>query len=395
MSQEEASDIDDIFKRIFRKIQDKPFVVDAPSEKPFNPHKYQTYWEFCAYTSFTRDELNLQYLSFLTQDASRSLLRTQHQELSDTDDPKKQPQHLINSSNRNKKKISLADYKKKVSSKDQNGVQREVQPTADAKPSSQQSSTSAPQKVNGIGPKLLISTSDDLQQLRPEWGLNLLTQALERPMSLEHQVVNKPVKSMSSRIEALGKALKKKYEEAYQSASDRHANAPGKGRIYQSALVIGVESVICYMAFFSNRSRGERNWPSLYGLQDALLRRTEEYPHLHGLCHALNAASALRLQECLSSCRREDLATEEDLKKHFDATHKAQSRISSNVTGADKELTGEILERYYPKTFELHQTFGVITMRTTWAIRLGMAFLREWTEQQNIEWEPSFDESLI
>lgn len=373
MSQHDTQELDNTLTRMFSKLPKQPYVLDIPSDAPSPVHPYQVNWEYRVGTNFSGHELLLQHASFLNMNESSSLLRAQEIDLiAATSPPKPAPA----ASSGPKKKISLADYKTRAQNK---GAPSPAQPQQRQVEREQASHEPVEGQMGGVEPSRLFLKPVSFASGGQNWSIQL---AREAGIKVSKR------KNIVQRVETLGKALKAEYQAKFESSNDLDSTR-------KLSLVLGIESVLCFMQSFNYRAGAHRLWPTLFQLQDQLAHRTRNLPHLNGLCQALNASCALRYQAVLATIPYRDLTTEKSLNDHFEAINRSQSRAQKSILQANQLLTHHILEEQYPATFQVFQQLGLVLMDPKAAVKVGIAFLKEWAAQEGVQWKLSLDEKRL
>ena len=361
-------DLDNITRRISNRIPRQPYYLVPNTSDPIHVHPNQVDWEFRLGTNFSRDEHHKQYLSFLRPDPSEPNVVSKELPLEMA-----QPTNMLGKSGSvkttdlaaPKKKISLADYNK---NKSQSKGKPSTDPTSELK-----------ERLKAFSPAILMAKAQNQLQKPEMWTIPL--------NGFEQSNVN-PQISDQQQLESLGKTLKHRYQTLYDAETTAH----GERNLHRkTALLIGVESVLCFMLSFSKRSGEQRLWPTLYQMQDQLASRSGSFPYLHGLCHILSATCALRLQTLLSGVHYEDLGAGPGLTKHLEALNVAQNRLLGGAKRGDELLTRDLIKHDFPITHQRMCKVGLVAMQPGDAIEFAIAFLKEWAAKEGLDWKQTLD----
>lgn len=203
---------------------------------------------------------------------------------------------------------------------------------------------------------------------------------------------------------------------------------------------VGVESILCFIIAFviddkmkclSGQVGDSANWRSMLAYWQVVEKRTLAFPHLHGLCCILGAVSHDSIHnldlECLAkiSFPLHGQAREgpENSCTGFKSSKKAfidvRNRLLDSNKGAVKlwlkgtrQLSDEILSENYPSTWSrrckdfdkrrdndfrpgnysgpFFLPMGPLTTPLE-AVRFAFTFLREWTANNDLNWNSSLD----
>lgn len=374
MAQDEIRQLDETVNRIFSSIPKQPFVLDIQSQAPLHVPPLQVEWEYRHSTPFHRDELHLQHLSFKRKLDSSSVISADGRDLIGVSQP------------RPKKKITLADYQKRKA--------LEVSATdTQMKPSGRnvsRTSSLKDVKSNKLDSKRFAHDATSKAQKEGFWSIRLgeSGSTLSESRAQEHKPDSSPIKS-------LRKTLKAKYETELS-----HANAAKYGSLEQDgrlrhAFALGVENILYSMHIFTKKRASYHAWTSLYGLLNHLLSQTTAEPHLHGICHTLNAACASQAQVLLIRTASAHIKTQQQIADYVKELQSTQLRACSSSRKVDNFLSKSLLKTKYPETYEVSETFSVMNLSPLSAIRLSISFLKEWAEQNDVAWKANFDESML
>ena len=385
---------DPVLSRLFRAIPSVPYVLDVPSDVPYQVHPNQTAYEYSrkiGATFKTRDggenEFHLQHMSFFNRDTSGTLLI--QRPLSNHEPEPALPQaakmeRLRQPENRDsraatpvKKRISLADYKNKSASKS-------AAPSTPLTSQAAHTATSEPplesitSRLTALSPsKLLRSASTALPSL-DGWPLPL-------PCALPSSNVapSKPSKpkSTAAYLEGQGKRLKRAYDELSASALSVSDTA-SREQLERRALATALESVLCFLRAFDHRERNGKGttglWPSLYGLMDLVAHRARNEEEMFGLVQLLEATVARRAVTMFGSIKWDDAKDEKRRKELWDGMNKAVGRMRRcEDTGSERESTN--FHRDYAGLA------GMPDIERVWSE--GITFLNRWCSDRGVEWK--------
>ncbi|KAL5375038.1 hypothetical protein PMIN02_012125 [Paraphaeosphaeria minitans] len=177
--QEDQDQLDVIFKRIKTAIPRAPYILSTPSLNPYRYHSSQEARAWMLGHLFKYEEEYLQYRTYLFREPYRDCFTLQPGEDDEPEAPLPRSQSAAFSSERPKKKISLADYKNKqangASAPGSKKVSPALQPT---KPSVAQ--TNGVKSSNTQAPAHEQEKVDSAQTKRPEKKLSEKTEKRDR-----------------------------------------------------------------------------------------------------------------------------------------------------------------------------------------------------------------------
>lgn len=194
------------------------------------------------------------------------------------------------------------------------------------------------------------------------------------------------------RLEEAGKDLKRESQTLTRSDTKSKSDEKQRRRL---SVILGIESILCFMVAFCANDQiraTHASWRSLAGLHEEVSKRAEPYPHLLGLCYLLRASCASRSVTILGSTKQDDVADLARLREYVTALQTYVQRADSFSNEADLRLTRAVLAEHYPKANKAGGAVPFGSLQPMPVVRMAMALLGEWAEQQKLAWTPSLDE---